>query len=138
MKKFYLAAAIVLLTAANLRAQLNVYFVNVGQGGAIYLEFPDGTNALIDGGSSGESIYQFLKDKGVTKLDRVVLTHPHGDHYRGLKKVFTSFEVDKYYDTRAENVDAQGDNNCASWPKPSPAAAPSTRSPAASSSGTAM
>jgi len=83
----------------------------VGQGDAIYLEFPNGTNALIDGGPSGEPVYQFLKNKGVTKLDRVLLTHPHSDHYRGLKKVFNSLEVDKYYDTRAENVDAVGDNN---------------------------
>ncbi len=93
------------------RAQLSAYFVNVGQGDAIYIEFPNGTNALIDGGPSGELIYQFLKAKNVTKLDRVVLTHPHSDHYRGLKKVFTAFDVKNYYDTRAENVDAQGDNN---------------------------
>ena len=111
MKKFFLAACVLLLAARSARAQLNAYFVNVGQGDAIYLEFPNGTNALIDGGPSGEPIYQFLKGKGVSKLDRVVLTHPHSDHYRGLKKVFTSFEVDKYYDSRAENVDAQGDNN---------------------------
>ena len=111
MKKFCLAAALLVFNTPGLRAQLNAYFVNVGQGDAIYLEFPNGTNALIDGGPSGEPIYQFLKGKGVTKLDRVLLTHPHSDHFRGLKKVFASFEVDKYYDTRAENVDAIGDNN---------------------------
>jgi competence protein ComEC len=109
--KFCLAASVLVFTASSLKAQLNAYFVNVGQGDAIYLEFPNGTNALIDGGPRGEPIYQFLKIKGVTKLDRVLLTHPHSDHYRGLKKVFNSFEVDKYYDTRAENVDAVGDNN---------------------------
>ena len=111
MKKLCLAASLLLFTPPGLRAQLTAHFVNVGQGDAVYLEFPNGTNALIDGGPSGEAIYKFLKEKGVTKLDRVLLTHPHSDHYRGLKKVFTSFEVDKYYDTRAENVDAVGDNN---------------------------
>jgi len=111
MNKFCIAAAILVFTASSLKAQLNAYFINVGQGDAIYLEFPNGTNALIDGGPSGEPVYQFLKGKGVTKLDRVLLTHPHSDHYRGLKKVFTNFEVDRYYDTRAENVDAIGDNN---------------------------
>jgi len=111
MKRFCLAAALLVFSASNLRAQLNAYFVNVGQGDAIYLEFPNGTNALIDGGPSGTPIYEFLRSKGVTKLDRVVLTHPHSDHYRGLKKVFTAFDVKNYYDTRAENVDAKGDNN---------------------------
>ena len=120
MKLAFTCMAFILLAASNARAQLNAYFINVGQGDAIYLEFPNGTNALIDGGPSGEPVYQFLKEKGVTKLDRVVLTHPHSDHYRGLKKVFTSFEVDKYYDTRAENVDAQGDNNLRELAKAEP------------------
>ncbi|OGS12089.1 MAG: hypothetical protein A2234_07285 [Elusimicrobia bacterium RIFOXYA2_FULL_58_8] len=103
--------AVFLLAASSLRAQLNVYFVDVGQGDAIYIEFPNGTNALIDGGSGGEPIYKFLTKKGVTKLDRVVLTHPHSDHYRGLKKVFNFFDVKSFYDTKAENINAQGDNN---------------------------
>ena len=111
MKIAFTCMAFLLFAASSARAQLNAYFINVGQGDAIYLEFPNGTNALIDGGPSGEPVYKFLKEKGVTKLDRVVLTHPHSDHYRGLKKVFTAFDVKNYYDTRAENVDAQGDNN---------------------------
>ena len=111
VKRLCLAAAILVFTAAGLRAQLSAYFVNVGQGDAIYLEFPNGTNALVDGGPSGEPIYQFLKSKGVTKIDRVLLTHPHSDHYRGLKKVFAAFEVKNFYDTRVENADAKGDNN---------------------------
>jgi len=111
MSKLLTCMAVLLFTVSDLRAQLNAYFINVGQGDAIYLEFPNGTNALIDGGPSGQLVYDFLKEKGVTKLDRVVLTHPHSDHYRGLKKVFTAFDVKNYYDTRAENVDAKGDNN---------------------------
>lgn len=120
MKLVFACMAFVLFAASNARAQLNAYFINVGQGDAIYLEFPNGTNALIDGGPSGEPVYQFLKEKGVTKLDRVVLTHPHSDHYRGLKKVFNSFDVKNYYDTRAENVDAQGDNNLRDLAKAKP------------------
>ncbi|OGS08139.1 MAG: hypothetical protein A2270_03605 [Elusimicrobia bacterium RIFOXYA12_FULL_51_18] len=111
MFKRVLFTALFLFSASNLRAQLNVYIVNVGQGDAIYVEFPNGTNALVDGGPSGELIYKFLKEKGVTKIDRVLLTHPHSDHYRGLKKVFSSFDVKSFYDTKAENRDAVGDNN---------------------------
>ena len=120
MKTVSAAFALLLLAASPSRAQLNAHFVDVGQGDAIYLEFPNGTNALIDGGPNGEKIYQFLKSKGVTKLDRVVLTHPHSDHYRGLKKVFTAFEVKNYYDSRAENVDAIGDNNLRELAKAEP------------------
>ena len=83
MKRLLACAITILLSVSYAKAQLNAYFVNVGQGDAIYFEFPNGTNALIDGGPSGTPIYEFLKSKGVTKLDRVVLTHPHSDHYRG-------------------------------------------------------
>ncbi|MEI7480852.1 MAG: MBL fold metallo-hydrolase [Elusimicrobiota bacterium] len=102
---------VLLFSASNLRAQLNAYIINVGQGDAIYIELPSGANVLIDGGPSGEPIYDFLKAKGVTKIDHVVLTHPHSDHYRGLKKVFAIADVKNFYDTRAENIDAKGDNN---------------------------
>jgi competence protein ComEC len=75
------------------------------------MELPGGRNALIDGGPSGALIDSFLKSKGVTRIDYVALTHPHSDHYKGLKKVFANYQVDNYYDTKAENVDAAGDNN---------------------------
>ena len=41
----------------------------------------------------------------------MVLSHPHADHYRGLKKVFALVDVKNFYDSRAENVEAKGDNN---------------------------
>lgn len=111
MKKPLLALVLTLLSTASLWAQLDVTFVNVGQGDAIFIEFPNGKKALIDGGNSGVLIDNFLRSKGVTRLDFVALTHPHSDHYRGLKKVFSNYQVDNYYDTKAENVDAKGDNN---------------------------
>jgi competence protein ComEC len=111
MRKLIFSIALLLLASSELWAQLKVTFVNVGQGDAIYIEFPNGKNALIDGGNSGVLIDNFLKSKGVARIDYLALTHPHSDHYRGLKKVFTNYQVDNYYDTKAENVDAAGDNN---------------------------
>ena len=106
-----LSAFFLMTSATAARAQLNAYFVSVGQGDATYIELPGGSNVLIDGGPAGAPIYNFLKEKGVTKIDHLVLTHPHSDHYRGLKKVFTAFDVKNFYDSKAENIDARGDNN---------------------------
>ncbi|MDT8286403.1 MAG: MBL fold metallo-hydrolase [Elusimicrobiales bacterium] len=92
-------------------SQLNIYFLNVGQGDATYIELPNGSNVLIDGGPSSTPVREFLMAKGVRKIDHVVLTHPHSDHYRGLKKVFQYFEIENFYDTRVENLNAVGDNN---------------------------
>ncbi|MDD2805856.1 MAG: MBL fold metallo-hydrolase [Elusimicrobiales bacterium] len=91
---------------------LNVYFINVGQGDAIYLELPGGKNALIDGGPSGSAsgpLAGFLKAKNVTHLDNVMLSHPHSDHYNGLNYVLDNIKVDNFYDTRLDNKGAVAD-----------------------------
>lgn len=92
---------------------LNVYFLNVGQGDAIYMELPGGRNALIDGGPSGSAtggLAKFLAAKKVSKIDHVVLTHPHSDHYNGLQYVFSNIAVENFYDTRLDNKGAAADN----------------------------
>ena len=93
---------------------LNVYFVNVGQGDSEYIELPDGKNALIDGGpssSASSGLAQFLKEKNITHIDDVVLTHPHADHFSGLLYVFShGIKVDNFYDTRADNTGSTMDD----------------------------
>jgi len=89
---------------------LNVYFVNVGQGDAEYIELPNGQTALIDGGPSKKRLAAFLQQHGVTRIDHVVLTHPHADHFKGLNYVFDSLEVGHFYDTRIDNSGSKGDN----------------------------
>ena len=111
MRKLTAFISLLLLSSSSLWAQLNVYYINVGQGDATYLELPNGHNVLIDGGPSGVPIEKFIKDKGITRIDHVVLTHPHSDHFRGLKKVFALVDVKNFYDSRAVNVEAIGDNN---------------------------
>ena len=91
----------------------NVYFLSVGQGDAEYIEFPDGRNALIDGGPSASAtspLATFLSGKGIKKIDYVVLTHPHSDHYNGLPYVFSNFTVGAFFDTRMDNTGGTGDN----------------------------
>ena len=76
-------------------------FIDVGQGDAILIEFPNGKCILIDAGSSslrydaGEKvIVPFLKRKGITKVDYLLTTHPHSDHIGGVKSILRSIPVD--------------------------------------------
>jgi competence protein ComEC len=110
MIKPFAAILVLFFGSSDLWAQLKVDIINVGQGDAIYLEFPSGKNALIDGGPSAAPIMAFFKQKGITKLDNVVLTHPHDDHYTGLNWVFNQLEVKNFYDTKMDNTEAAGDN----------------------------
>ena len=86
---------------------LKVYFLNVGQGDAAYIELPSGHNALIDGGPSKAKdgyLAEFLSEHHVDRIDNVVLTHPHADHYTGLRYVFSALQVGSFYDTRLNNT----------------------------------
>ncbi|MBR3692494.1 MAG: MBL fold metallo-hydrolase [Clostridia bacterium] len=79
----------------------NVPFVggNLGtdylHGDATFLKFPDGTNALLDAGTtvSGPHIAKKLRDMGVSRLDRFILSHPHADHGDGFAAVADAMDV---------------------------------------------
>lgn len=68
---------------------LEINFLDVGQGDAIYISIPGGGDVFIDGGSSSQDdVYEkviepFLKCKGVRKLDFLFITHCDEDHYSG-------------------------------------------------------
>ncbi|MFS0688979.1 MBL fold metallo-hydrolase [Sporosarcina sp. 179-K 8C2 HS] len=81
--------------------ELKVHFIDVGQGDAILIESPVGKTMLVDGGSksSGKHVVDFLKAKGIKKLDYVVATHPDADHIGGLIEVLNSFNVTNFIDS---------------------------------------
>jgi competence protein ComEC len=89
-----------LQTALGLRP-FTVTFLDVGHGSATVVELPDGRNILIDGGGSpnpafdlGERVVApFLRQRKITSLAAVVLTHPHPDHLNGLPFILEKFRV---------------------------------------------
>ncbi|MFH1563913.1 MAG: DNA internalization-related competence protein ComEC/Rec2 [Nitrospirota bacterium] len=79
---------------------LKVTFLDVGQGDAIFLEFPKGGNMLIDGGPGGEYndagkwvVLPFLRDKGIHELNTVIVSHYDLDHYGGLLTVLQNYKI---------------------------------------------
>lgn len=75
---------------------LKVHFLNIGQGDCILIQ--QGPNAmLIDAGYwiNGRSIVKYLKNKGVEKLDYIIVTHPHPDHIGGMPRVLRHIPVDR-------------------------------------------
>lgn len=77
---------------------LKVQFIDVSEGDSALLRTPDGLNILIDGGKGkteyssydyGErNILPLLKRNGINRLDLVILSHYHDDHYGGLISIF--------------------------------------------------
>lgn len=72
--------------------QLNVYFIDVGQGDAILID-QGTTEVLIDGGDKTVDLVPFLRNYVDGPLEVVVTTHPHADHIGGLPGVFSAFTV---------------------------------------------
>ena len=81
------------------RETLRATLLDVGQGSSTLIELPDGRTVLVDGGgyesdrfNVGEAlIAPFLWQKRLWRLDTLVVTHPHKDHYNGLPFVFDRF-----------------------------------------------
>lgn len=76
---------------------LEVNFLDVGQGDSILIKTPFGQNILIDGGSDstiikrlGESLAWWDK-----RIDLMVLSHPHDDHVAGLIDVIKQYNVEQ-------------------------------------------
>lgn len=94
----------------NYSDTLRVTFLSVGQGDSILIEFPSGSEGrvrrmLIDGGGSysetfdvGEQlIAPYLWKRRITKVDKVILTHPELDHMGGLPFIVDNFAPNEFY-----------------------------------------
>ena len=76
-------------------------------GDCCLIVFPDGQTMLIDSGVSqyGPILVENLQRMGITKLDHLVITHPHSDHQNGVfhannlkgNGVLDQFEIGQVY-----------------------------------------
>jgi competence protein ComEC len=90
------------------RGFLRVSMIDVGQGDAIFVEFPGGETLLVDtgpltlaGDAGKRTIAPFLKRKGIGAIDILVITHPDADHCGGAASIIRSFPVRRVIESDA-------------------------------------
>ena len=94
---------------------LDVTFLDVGQGDAAFVRFPDGRTMLVDGGLNSTRIETtkagivrrvgydhgertldpFLCHAGVFGIDLLLLSHPDNDHGGGFAHILRTFDVEQ-------------------------------------------
>ncbi len=130
-----IVAAVVVLTGiivfhpfsvARPDGRLHIDFLDVGQGDAALITFPDGKTLLVDGGGRfnyrkkvdeaesfepdtrgiGESVVsEVLWAKGYSRVDAILATHADADHIQGLTDVAQNFSIGTALFARTPNDD---------------------------------
>ena len=93
-----LVNSIIYVTDKNIK----IYFVDVGQGDCTLIQTSGRKNVLIDGGGSefgsfdvGKStLLPYLLDRGITKIDYMMISHFDSDHIGGLFYIMENLRVD--------------------------------------------
>lgn len=91
-------------TGKGTKSELEVQFIDIGQGDSILLKSGDQT-MLVDAGNNeyGEGLVTYLTNQGITKIDYLIGTHPDADHIGGLDIVINKLEIGKVYMPKKQN-----------------------------------
>lgn len=92
--------------------RLVVTVLSVGAGSAVVIELPDGRTVLNDAGSRSpydvgrNTVVPFLRHRGITRLDRVHISHPNLDHFSGLPSILEEVDagpiiINEYFESRS-------------------------------------
>ena len=97
----------VVILAWRFRPELQVTFLDVGQGDCIFLQTENGDSYLTDGGSSSVSkvgkyrMIPFLKYQGASQIKAVFVSHADSDHCNGIAELLEQAELEGI---RVENL----------------------------------
>ncbi len=106
---FLLVVLVIILLSVllnhNKEGVLTFAVLDVGQGDALYIESPTGTQVIVDGGPGNNLLKAIPKvmpfyDRSV---DMIVVTNPDSDHYEGFIKFLDKYKVENLLEPGTTN-----------------------------------
>lgn len=81
-------------------AALTIKVLDVGQGDSILIRTPHQA-VLVDTGDidTKDKLVSYIKNAGITTLDKVVITHSHADHLGGMSAIIAGIPIKQIYDS---------------------------------------
>lgn len=83
----------------------SIHFLDVGQGDSALVEMPNNAQILIDAGPGRDVLEEVgnLMPYYDRKIEYLILSHPHADHFAGFNYIVDRYEVEKIYLNGYEN-----------------------------------
>ena len=84
------------VTEVQTFGNLEIAFLDIGQGDCIIIELPDGKNMIIDSGDSvsdQDAIKDYATANNITSFDYMLLTHQDADHVYNMDWVLEKYPV---------------------------------------------
>lgn len=111
---FFIALFLILLIIVSryfqrdyLNPCLEIHFLDVGQGDSVLIRSSKGFVVLIDGGGPQSEnrfhLNRYLKSRSISRINALILSHPHSDHLGGFLSLFDEFLIDSIFMTEAEH-----------------------------------
>lgn len=103
VKVFFVIITISIVGFILIEKPLKIYFIDVGQGDCTVIQTPNNKNIIIDGGEGNTDKYDYgenvvlpyLLDRGITKIDYLIISHCDSDHIGGLFAVLENLKVEQ-------------------------------------------
>ena len=113
-----LALAIALVTAqGRMSGRFDVYLIDVEGGNATLFVSPSGESMLMDTGNGGQAaardadrIMAAVKNAGLTRIDHLITTHYHGDHFGAMAELAGRIPIGHFID-HGPNVQANANTD---------------------------
>lgn len=90
---------------------LHVYFLDIGQGDAIFIDSPSHGRVLLDGGRDRKVLTELGKilPLGDRRIDVLIESHPDADHIGGLPEVVSQYKVGVLLEPGVESANSVDD-----------------------------